>query len=401
MKFDQLRQFCTLFYASHYIPVFLYRQGERPEFSCSAAAGWSPSYHIRENLAGEENPACFSSSEAGMWGRIRVPSCGCTVMFGPVFSGDVTSEMLHAFLSWHGLSADRISEVSDCLRGIPKYSYYHFLNLLAFLHFILNGEVADVADRYDRQRGQYGERISAAQTRESVSAMEDIRRHGTYALEQRLLDFIRAGDVGHLQDYLTGTVQTSRLQEGKLAENPLRQAKNIFIGAATMFGKVGAIGGGLDVEESYQLIDAYIQECERQSSIDAVVALQYSMLMDFTARVAESKIPEGISGDIYAAVQFIGNHANEAIGIDEVAAHIGKSRSYLTAKFKKETGQTVNKYILHKKLDEAKNLLKHTDKSLSEIACFLCFSSQAYFQNVFKKTFGVSPAKYRRRCQGV
>ncbi|MDE6963676.1 MAG: helix-turn-helix domain-containing protein, partial [Lachnospiraceae bacterium] len=48
------------------------------------------------------------------------------------------------------------------------------------------------------------------------------------------------------------------------------------------------------------------------------------------------------------------------------------------------------------KLEEARALLAYTDKSLSEISHYLCFSSQAYFQNVFKKKFGITPGEYRR-----
>ena len=205
--------------------------------------------------------------------------------------------------------------------------------------------------------------------------MEEVRQHGTYALEQQLQDIVREGDVASLRAFLSAMLNTTKIQEGKLAENPIRQAKNIFIGAATMFGKSSAIQGGLDVEETYQLIDAYIQECERVASVEAITALQYNMLIDFTSRVAENKIPAGISADIHACIQFISNHTNEPIGIDEVAAHIGKSRAYLTPKFKKETGKTVNTFILDKKLAVSKSLLKHTNKALSDIACFLSFSS--------------------------
>lgn len=197
--------------------------------------------------------------------------------------------------------------------------------------------------------------------------------------------------------YLNGILKTEKLREGKLSESPIRQAKNIFIGAATLFGKSGAIRGGLDVEETYQLIDIYIQECERLSSMEDITVLQYNMLIDFTSRVAENKIPEGIFEDIYAVIQFIGNHTNEGIGINEVAAHIGKSRAYLTDKFKRETGKTVNDYILDKKLSESRHLLKHTNKTIAEIAYFLCFSSQNYFQTLFKRKYGETPSAYRKR----
>lgn len=397
MDFNQLKQFCTLFHASHYVPIYIYQDGNTPSYACTVVTDLAPAYYVCKKLAGEQNPGFFFSSETGMWGRIRVPKLSCYVIYGPVFSGDITSEMLHGFMNWHGFPNDRIIEISDYLKSIPKYSYYRFLNMLAYLHFALNDEVIDVIAHFDQESGQYDEKISTAQTEESVRALEGVRQHGTYAFEQQLIDLVRNGDVEKLRSFLAGTLKNVIMQEGKLAESPIRQAKNIFIGAVTMFGKDGAIRGGLDVEETYQLIDIYIQECERLSSIEAITALQYNMLIDFTSRVAENKIPEGISEDIYACTQFINNHTNEPIGINDIAAHIHRSRAYLTSKFKKETGKTLNEYILDKKLSESKSFLKHTNKSLSEISYFLCFSSQAYYQTLFKKKYGETPGSYRKR----
>ena len=183
--------------------------------------------------------------------------------------------------------------------------------------------------------------------------------------------------------------------EGTLADTPLRQAKNIFLGTVTMVGKSGAIPGGMDIEQTYQLIDTYIQECERLQSLDAVKSLQFNMLIDFTSRVQQSKLPEGVSDEIFACIQYVGTHLTESITVTEVAAYIGKSRAYLAEKFKRETGKTVGEYITECRMREAKSLLKYTNMSLTEISDYLHFSSQPYFQNVFKKAFGISPAKFR------
>ena len=397
MDMNQLKTFCSLFYASHYVPIFIYRGSDLPEYSCTAIGDLVPAYYVRKNLSVKHAPNCFFTTETGMWGRITIPSLDCAVIYGPVFSGDISLEMVYGFMNWHGFPLDRLAELTDFLRNIPKYSYYGFLNMLAFLHNAINNEAIDLVAQFDIERGQYDERISNVQTAESISSMEEVRQHGTYALEQQLQDIVRKGDVASLRAFLSVMLNTTKIKEGKLAENPIRQAKNIFIGAATMFGKSSAIPGGLDVEETYQLIDAYIQECERLSSVEAITALQYNMLVDFTSRVAENKIPAGISADIHACIQFISNHTNESIGIDEVAAHIDRSRAYLTPKFKKETGKTVNTFILDKKLAVSKSLLKHTNKTLSDIAYFLSFSSQAYYQKLFKQKYGETPGAYRNR----
>jgi AraC-like DNA-binding protein len=45
---------------------------------------------------------------------------------------------------------------------------------------------------------------------------------------------------------------------------------------------------------------------------------------------------------------------------------------------------------------EACDLLTYSHTPLSEISAYLGFSSQSYFQNVFKKQFGMTPMQYRK-----
>ena len=61
-----------------------------------------------------------------------------------------------------------------------------------------------------------------------------------------------------------------------------------------------------------------------------------------------------------------------------------------------ELGFTVSTFITRCKLEEARRLLQYTNKPLSVISNYLCFSSQSHFQNTFKKKFGVTPLQYRK-----
>ena len=123
------------------------------------------------------------------------------------------------------------------------------------------------------------------------------------------------------------------------------------------------------------------------------------MLLDFAERVAQNKLPKNTSKEIFHCVQFIQNHTNCVIGIDDVAGYIGKSRAYLTKKFRQETSESITDFIIKSKIKDAKRLLRYTDKTLSEIRNHLCFSSQSYFQKVFKDKVGITPNDYRKEKQ--
>lgn len=56
-------------------------------------------------------------------------------------------------------------------------------------------------------------------------------------------------------------------------------------------------------------------------------------------------------------------------------------------------------YVTKCNLDEARGLLVYSRDSLAKISAYLGYSGQSYFQNVFKKQFGVTPAQCRKRHQ--
>lgn len=81
--------------------------------------------------------------------------------------------------------------------------------------------------------------------------------------------------------------------------------------------------------------------------------------------------------------------------IDALAKSVYLTRTHLAAKFKKETGMTLSDFVLKEKIDEAKRLLRYTDKPIASIGSYLGFSSQSHFSNTFKKLSGTTPNAYR------
>jgi AraC-like DNA-binding protein len=80
---------------------------------------------------------------------------------------------------------------------------------------------------------------------------------------------------------------------------------------------------------------------------------------------------------------------------EEIANAMFVSRTHLAAKFKRESGMTLTEFILREKTEEAKRLLKYTDKSLLAIGEYLGFSSHSHFTKAFKRYAGMTPKAYR------
>ncbi|MFM9838695.1 MAG: helix-turn-helix domain-containing protein [Cyclobacteriaceae bacterium] len=78
-----------------------------------------------------------------------------------------------------------------------------------------------------------------------------------------------------------------------------------------------------------------------------------------------------------------------------LAEKIGKDYSSLSSLFSEVEGTTIEQYIIHQKIERAKELLVYDELSLSEIANLLNYSSVAHLSNQFKKVTGLTPSHFK------
>ena len=83
------------------------------------------------------------------------------------------------------------------------------------------------------------------------------------------------------------------------------------------------------------------------------------------------------------------------MSLEEIAESVHLSASYSSALFKSSTGVSVMDYIINLRITKACDMLKYSDRLISEIAESTGFCDIFYFSRMFKKIMGVSPAKYR------
>jgi AraC family transcriptional regulator len=93
----------------------------------------------------------------------------------------------------------------------------------------------------------------------------------------------------------------------------------------------------------------------------------------------------------YIAANLEGN-----LTIAQLAKVASLSRFHFARAFKAAVGQTPHQYVSGHRLERAKELLAHGDRSLLDIALSLNFSSQANFTRAFHRGTGMTPGQYRR-----
>jgi YesN/AraC family two-component response regulator len=98
---------------------------------------------------------------------------------------------------------------------------------------------------------------------------------------------------------------------------------------------------------------------------------------------------------ILQAVRFINDNYRTDICLDAVAGEAGMSPSHFSRIFKKVMGLPYQDYLNGRRITKAKNLLRTSPRSVTEIAISLGFSDPTGFGRIFKKLTGQTPSSYR------
>ena len=291
-------------------------------------------------------------------------------------------------------------EVPSFLEGmnaIVRLPVETLLQMLCTMNHLLNhGEKLQISDLAIHEQEQVLLKTDVEEKRTARIYAEEAsarQAHNTLAIEDVLMDIVRRGDTAALRDWLS---HAPPIQGGTIAKDQLRQMKNMFIVTATLASRA-AIRGGMREDDAFSLSDAYIQRVELLTSYEKIVNLQYNMVMELTEQVEQlhrGKHATKLSLDV---ANYVRHHLSEPIRVDAMAEELFLSRPYLSARYKQETGSTLTDFILNEKTEEAKRLLRYSDKTASAIAAYLGFSSHGHFSKVFKKYAGLTPNEYREK----
>lgn len=100
--------------------------------------------------------------------------------------------------------------------------------------------------------------------------------------------------------------------------------------------------------------------------------------------------------DVERIRRYIQYHVDEDLRIDQLAARVYLSQTYLSYIFKKETGMTISRYIRQCRMEKAKEFLTSTDMKIVQVCEKVGFSNVSYFCQSFREYTGVSPEKFRK-----
>lgn len=173
----------------------------------------------------------------------------------------------------------------------------------------------------------------------------------------------------------------------------LNRAKRVFCGAVSMAYKL-YLDRGMDSVTAEALWQQYMQKVEEVKDFYNLELLYKSIILDFADRYSQEK--RAHSPHVRKAIKYINNNLHYDINVAVIAKEVNLNPHYLSDLFKKETGLALTDYVQGKRIEEAMEALRLSNKSILEISTYLNFSSQGYFSKIFKKHVGMSPQQYRK-----
>jgi AraC family transcriptional regulator len=109
---------------------------------------------------------------------------------------------------------------------------------------------------------------------------------------------------------------------------------------------------------------------------------------------------DGLSfGQERAIREYVHEHLQENISLDDLAGSVGLSRYHFARRFRQSTGTTPHEFVLQQRIERAKTLLHRTNTALLDIASVCGFADQSHMTREFRKRINVTPGRYRAQSR--
>lgn len=393
MKNIDLQYLCTVIGNLAGVPIRYYQGEDLVFYHSLVRLPKDPMEVYRQDIWNiKANVGYFVTGHFNYYGIVN--SGDVKLIIGPTRQTENTTQELRELAFRADVPVEETDDFVNAMKSIIRMPLESIMQMLCTMNYVLNGEKLSLHDIaiFDSQQDELRSLIAQqAPVSYSPETGHTPNVHNTFELEQTIMNIVRKGDTAALREWLKAA---PAVNGGILATEQLRQLKNTFIVTATLASRA-AIRGGMDIDDAFSLSDSFIQKCELMNAPDQIINLQYHMVLEFTQRVERIRMGKRPSKLTIDVANYIQHHLSEPITVEDIAKELYLSRPYLSRKFIEETGMSLTDFILKEKTEEAKRLLRYTDKSLTAISNYLGFSSQSHFSRVFKKYASCTPGEYR------
>ena len=144
------------------------------------------------------------------------------------------------------------------------------------------------------------------------------------------------------------------------------------------------------------LREASIRDSLYIETLAQLIALHLARTYSTRSRAVRASSADGLTGArVSKLMEFVEENLAGDLSLEAMASEVNVSPVYLVRAFKGAVGEPPHRYVLIRRIERAKELLRDTEFSIVEVALATGFSSQSHLSSWFRRFVGVSPAIYR------
>lgn len=295
----------------------------------------------------------------------------------------------------------RKHSLSYRFQKMPQLSLLETANLLSMALYGITGQCIEEGELLKLNTANYEKQEStiSRMTNYRFESWEEERTRMEYHFEREYTEAIRTGNLEYFERPMEDKVYLEN-EIGKMAEGKKKQHEYM---AATVLAIASraAIEGGISPAQAYTLSDVYFQKLEKCKTDVEILSLILESQKAFAVMVNKYKQQKRKSYHVERCKDYLSQNIHKRITVEELAKKLGVNRTYLSGTFSAQEGMSISQYSIMVRLQAAENMLRYSEASVSEIAEYLCFSSQSHLGKEFKKKNGISPAEYRKQHQNT
>lgn len=148
------------------------------------------------------------------------------------------------------------------------------------------------------------------------------------------------------------------------------------------------------MESVADLLHSCVQELEKRRILETDNAKSQLFIQENSSDTSNST-KTVYPNRIQKVIDYIHENLANQISRETICQELFISESYLSRTFTKEVGMTLIDYITECRITRAKELLRTTEESVTNICTQVGYNYAAYFTKIFKEKTGITPNQYR------
>ncbi len=210
--------------------------------------------------------------------------------------------------------------------------------------------------------------------------------------QKQLLESIKSGNEGLVRvttQNISRYVTTNKIN--------INYMKNFYYTTLSSINNIRISVSAIEVDKKHEEgkdIASLLKLIEKSESAEELNSLLEEVAIKIAEKVNNYN-NKSIKLILRKAIDYIQDHYNEQVTLNEVAENIYVSTFYISRMFKKELGKSFVDYLNDVRIEKSKELLKDVRYKTYEVAEIVGISDPHYFSKLFKKYSGMTPSEYR------